>query len=145
MGANEHSVKSVFMLEDDEDDRYITKTFLEEANKNVPIKYLSSSEELFELLDSGKIPSIILVDYNFGPRTAIDVLKQLKAHNEYCSIPVVVLSDNAMPQFIRESYANGACSFIQKPDSVEDTRNKLKHFFQYWTEVSETIDSNILQ
>jgi CheY-like chemotaxis protein len=145
MTAKEHSVKSVFMLEDDEDDRYITKTFLDDANKNVPIMYFTTSEEMFEQLDSGKIPSIILVDYNFGPRTAIDVLKLLKSHKEYSSIPVVVLSDNAMPQFIRESYAYGACSFIQKPDNVEDTRNKLKHFFHYWTEVSETIDSNIFQ
>ncbi len=133
-------MKYVFMLEDDEDDRYITRTFIEEANKNVLIEYISTSEEMFALMEAGKKPAMILMDHNFGPRSAIDVLKQLKSHHQYWSIPVVVLSDSSQDQYITDSYANGACSFIKKPDNVEDTRNKLKHFFHYWTEVSETVD-----
>ena len=133
--------KYVFMLEQDHDDLEITRTFLKEANKDVDIEYIQSVDEMFRLLEKGRLPSIILIDYNLMPVSAVQVMRQLKAHEVYRSIPIVILSDNAQPEFIKESYANGACSFIQKPASVEDTRNKLYYFFHYWTQVSETISS----
>lgn len=129
--------KTVFMLEDDTDDRYITRETLEELNITVPVQFFNSSNALFETLAAGEIPSLILLDYNTVPENGIQVLKQLKAKPGYASIPVVILSDSDQPFFRDECYRFGASSYIKKPSSFEGTHQKIGTFFKYWMEVAE--------
>lgn len=129
--------KYVLMLEDDSDDRSLVKETLSELNMDVTIKYFSSSTDLFKFLSSGEKPALILLDYNATPDNGIDVLKKLKSNKEFSQIPAVILSDNDMPHYRNECYANGASSFIKKPDTLEATHQKIGTFFKYWFEVAE--------
>src|SRR5215204_4750986 len=70
------------------------------------IAYLSRSEE----------PSLILLDYN--PVSGTDTLRHLKSHPDFNHIPVVVLSEVASPNHIRQCYQLGANSFIKKPHTA---------------------------
>jgi CheY-like chemotaxis protein len=129
--------KYVLMLEDDSDDQSLVKETLSELKMEIPIKYFSSSTDLFSFLSAGEKPSLILLDYNATPDNGIDVLKKLKSDKEYSQIPTVILSDNDLPHYRNESYANGASSFIKKPDTLEATHQKIGTFFKYWFEVAE--------
>ena len=130
-------MKNIWIVEDDSDDRYLTEETLSDLGINVPLRFLSSSDELFNSLSAPEVPSLILVDYNIGPDNGLKVLKKLKEHSLYCKIPVVILSDNHLPRYKDECYQYGASSFIKKPDTMEETHQKIGTFFKYWLEVAE--------
>ena len=133
-------MKYVFVLDHDPDDIYIMKKFLSEVEYKVQVEYITQPDEVFKQLERGKKPAMILLDYNFGPEKGMEILKQLKIHPVYRSIPVTVIGNTSLPHIITESYANGACSFIQKPLTVEEAREKVLKFFHYWRDVSLTVD-----
>ena len=129
--------KYVLMLEDDTDDRYITSETLSELEIPIPIKFFSNSDEVFKFLATSEKPSLLLVDFNSTPDNGFEVLKKLKSSDQYKEIPVVILSDNNIPQYRTKCYAHGAASFIKKPDTHDDTKKKIGTFFKYWFEVAE--------
>ena len=129
--------KSIWIVEDDSDDRYLTQETLAALNINVPVKFLSSSKELFESLDSSQEPSLILIDYNIAPDNGLEVLKKLKQHEVHSKYPVVILSDSDLSRYKNECYRHGASSFIKKPNTLEGTHQKIGTFFKYWLEVAE--------
>ena len=52
-------------------------------------------------------------------RPNVDVLRQLKAHPEYCRIPVVVLTTSREDTDVAAAYALGVNSYIVKPVEFE--------------------------
>jgi CheY-like chemotaxis protein len=129
--------KLVVMLEDDSDDRYLTGEILAELGIDVPVRFFSKSNELLDFLSGPEKPSLILLDYNAAPDNGITVLQKLKSDPATKEIPVVILSDNDLQPYRSESYRNGASSFIKKPASMEQTRQKIGTFFRYWFDVAE--------
>jgi CheY-like chemotaxis protein len=129
--------KYVLMLEDDNDDRYITSETLSELGIDIEIKFFSNSNEVFKFLSTSEKPVLMLIDFNATPENGIEVLKKLKSNEQYKEIPVVILSDNNIPQYRTKAYSNGAASFIKKPDTHQQTREKIETFFRYWFEVAE--------
>ena len=125
----------ILMLEDDADDRYITESTIQELGYDIPIKFLSYGHELFTYLNQSDQPALILLDYN--PVTGADMLRQLKTHPDFSHIPVVVLSEVALQNHVRQCYQLGANSFIKKPQTAEKTKQKIETFFKYWFEVTE--------
>ena len=125
------------MLEDDPDDRLLTESTFTELGYNVRIHFFSSGQELLLFLDQWAKPVLIILDYNSGPENAAVVLKRLKTHEQHRSLPVIVLSDSTSQQYIRECYALGASSYIVKPSLYEQTRHKIKTFFDYWLSTAE--------
>ena len=129
--------RSILMLEDDSDDRYLTQETLQELEIDIPVTYLNSSAALFELLACGERPSLILIDYNSTPENGLQILRKLKADEAWSGIPVVILSDSDLASYRDACYRMGASSYIKKPDSVFETRAKIGTFFRYWFEVAE--------
>ncbi len=127
----------VLMVEDDEDDRYITQSTLNELGLDIVIKFLKKSDELISFISANGEPSLVLLDYNCTPLNSIAVLKLMKQHLQYGHIPMIVLSENVAEQQVKECYRAGASSFVLKPTSINGTKNKIQTFFKYWLEVAE--------
>ncbi len=130
------------MLEDDVDDRFITASTLTELGYPVRISFAKTSDELFSVLQNSDKPFLILIDYNSLPLGAIEILKLLKADEQYRSIPVVVLGESSSPKYIDNCYSAGASSYIRKPTSLADTEFKIDAFFKYWLTVVEPSSIN---
>jgi CheY-like chemotaxis protein len=129
--------KFVLMLEDDLDDRKLTRETLDQTGLSFPIRFTNSSDAFFQQLEEGPLPSLLLVDYNAVPDNALTVLRRLKSEDRFASIPVIVLSDSDLPRYKEACYRLGAASFIRKPVTMEETRKKIETFFNYWLEVAE--------
>lgn len=125
----------VLMVEDDVDDRYITESTIRELGYDIPVKFISYGHELIKYLALAEEPSLILLDYN--PVNGSDTLRLLKSHPDFNHIPVVVLSEVATRNHVRQCYQLGANSFIKKPHTADMTKNKIETFFKYWIEVAE--------
>jgi CheY-like chemotaxis protein len=130
--------RTILMLEHDEDDRYVTQAYFDEQQFDVTIIFVSNSQEFFDHLSrAGLLPSLILLNYHTYPQSAADILRELKSNPKVAHIPVVVLSGSVRTDIIRQCYADGASSFIQKPSGSEETSAKIGNFIRYWFKTVE--------
>jgi len=63
-------------------------------------------------------PDLILLDLNLPDIYGAEVLELLKAEERTCSIPVVVISADAMPQQLESLISAGAKSYLTKPIDI---------------------------
>lgn len=127
----------ILMLEDDQDDRYFTSTVMKDLKIDVPIKFLSNTDDLFPTLEKS-IPILIVMDFNLHPETGLEVLQKIRRYPSFQYIPVVILGDSTHPDFVARCYQYGANTYALKPTTIEATKNKISLFFKYWLEVAET-------
>lgn len=127
----------VLMVGGDEDDQYITTATLSELGYMVPVQFLNNSAELANYLSVNSAPVLILLDYNSRPINAVEILQQIKETGNHLHIPIVVLSNVASPEYVKECYRLGAVSFIVKPAGAAATKEKIATFFKYWFSVAE--------
>ena len=128
----------ILMLEDDQDDRFFTSAVMKDLKMEVPIKFLSNTDDLLPTLEK-KIPVLIVMDFNLHPETGLEVLRKIRHHPSFQYIPVVILGDSTNPDFVARCYQFGANTYATKPTTIEATKNKIGLFFKYWLEVAETL------
>jgi len=63
-------------------------------------------------------PDLVLLDLHLPDMNGLDVLAQLRASKEYQTIPVVVVSADALPATIERALAAGASAYLTKPLDV---------------------------
>jgi CheY-like chemotaxis protein len=129
--------KFIIMLEDDNDDRYLTEEVLSSEGIHMSVHFFTNSNEMLEALTAPRKPALVLVDSNSYPDNGISVLRKMKENVSLRDIPVVILSDNNFDHYRSECYSAGAASYIQKPNKMDLTNKKIKTFFKYWFEVAE--------
>jgi response regulator RpfG family c-di-GMP phosphodiesterase len=130
---------TILMLESDADDRFITTSMISEFPYQLNLAFVNFGEELFKYLGHCReigdaLPSVILLSLTANLREGMDVLKKLKADPLYNHIPVIVLTGVKQTAVVKECYALGASSFIEKPISARDTNTKIANFLKYWLE-----------
>jgi CheY-like chemotaxis protein len=133
------TVPYILMLEDDSEDRYITKSFFSERGYNIGLVLVTYPDEVMEYLhncikENNKLPSLILLDKNVPAGDGLEVLKDIKASSFFRGIPVVMISGTDFPEHVAESYKYGASSYILKPSTNELTIKKIETFINYWFE-----------
>ena len=127
----------ILMLEYDEDDQYITHQYFKEHSDSIEISIVSTSEEVISYLleckqGNKRYPSLLLLNYNSTPMNATELISKVKSDPALRHIPAVVLSGTVVSGIVKECYAHGASSFIQKPTLSEDTNRKIGTFIKYW-------------
>jgi CheY-like chemotaxis protein len=132
----------ILMLEYDEDDQYITWQHFEKYEIEVELVIVNSSDEVVSYLEESrmgkrKMPSLLLLNYNSTPLNAAELVGQIKRDRSTRHIPAVVLSGTLIPGIVKECYANGASSFIQKPTMMDETDQKIASFIDYWIQTVE--------
>lgn len=125
------------MIENDEDDRLLTKENFQKDWPTAVIEFVSGAELSNRLKMTCRPPHLILLSMNTRPYSGIDWIKMIRSEKGYEAIPIVVLSESALPEEIRESYAVGASSFIKKPSGYADALSKIKAFITYWRHTAE--------
>jgi CheY-like chemotaxis protein len=130
-------ISQILMIENDEDDRLLTKENFEKDWPTAVIEFVSGSEVADRLQMRGHPPHLILLSMNIRPYSGIDLIKLIRAEKGYEAIPIIVLSESALPEEIRESYTAGASSFIKKPSGYGEALSKIKAFIAYWRHIVE--------
>lgn len=128
------------MLEEDNDDRFLTQYVFSQQQYNIDLRFVSTSIELFKYLDGCNkdkpFPYLIILDYHSSPANAAEILKELRK-SKCAHIPAIVISGSKNEKIVRECYAAGANSFIQKPADAEGTSEKIMNFIRYWFSIVE--------
>ncbi len=77
-------------------------------------------------------PDVILLDLRLPRLDGHEVLRQLKADQNLCSIPVVVLTTSQAEQDMARAYREHANSYLVKPFDFGRFQNMMEDVVHYW-------------
>jgi CheY-like chemotaxis protein len=121
---------SVFVADDDEDDRFLMKMAFDVHCPEAKIEFAVDGLDLMSALnDSLSIPCLIILDLNMPRLNGLDSLKLLRSSESYQHTPIVVLSTSNDKNDIRMAHDLGANEYVVKPINMKalgELVNRLK-------------------
>lgn len=111
-------MKTIYLADDDEDDRMLIRLAIEQVVSHVRIVELDSGEELIRLMGNHEVsadPALIIMDMNMPRVNGLETLEWLKATDRCRHIPVLMLSSTSHRDLVREAYERGVNAFLEKP------------------------------
>ena len=102
----------VLMVDDDEDDYILTRSVLAEVDgSHYDMEWVSDLDAGFSNLDSGDY-DIILMDYFFGGRTGVEIMREAIA--EGCTTPIILLTGLGDREVDFAAMEAGAADYLEK-------------------------------
>lgn len=133
----------ILLVEDNPVDIDLTIRAFKKRNLNNPIQIARNGEEALKYIekwDAGdQIPVVILLDLKMPKVDGLEVLKELKAHEKYATIPVVVLTTSSDNKDIEKAYKLGANSYIVKPVNFDKFVEVASQIELYWNVLNESL------
>ena len=78
-------------------------------------------------------PGLILLDLNMPRLDGLATLRALKADPALRGIPTIILTVSDRLSDIRTAYAEGAASYVRKPDDFDSFAGMVRELQDYWT------------
>jgi CheY-like chemotaxis protein len=137
---------SALMVEDNIDHAELMMDAFNDFNIKNTIAHVMDGEQAIAYLknetpyeDKSKFtrPDIVFLDIRMPRQGGIETLKIMKADDDLCVIPVVMISTSKTAPEIKECYRLGASGYITKPLKFEDFSKKMKELNYYWVLTSE--------
>ncbi|KAA3665209.1 MAG: response regulator [Chloroflexi bacterium] len=129
--------KPILLVEDNPLDVDLTLRAFKRRNVTNSIIVARDGEEALTWLprwEAGEIkPVVILLDLKMPKVDGLEVLKHIKSHPEFKTIPIVVLTSSAEDRDVREAYKLGANSYIVKPVNFDKFIEVAEQIELYWT------------
>ena len=135
------TLKSVVILlvEDDPGDQKLIRKSLVSNRIMNDLRIANSGEEALLYLQEAKnqspdhpYPELIFLDLNMPGMGGKEFLKKLKADEQLCTIPVVILTTSDTDKDILESYKLHASGYIKKPVSLDQFQEVMQDLSEYW-------------
>ena len=132
-------------MEDNPGDVRLTREALREGkvSNDLDLQVARDGVEALDLLarrgrfaDAAR-PDLILLDLNLPRKDGRELLAELKAHETFRRIPVVVLSTSRAEEDIRTSYDLHANCYIPKPVDLDRFIEVVKTIDDFWLGVVE--------
>lgn len=129
-------LRPILLVEDNPMDVDLTKRAFAKRNLSNPVEIARDGEEALQWIgkwDAGApVPVVILLDLHMPKVSGLEVLRELKRHPTYKSIPVVVLTTSKEDTDIHAAYELGANSYIVKPVDFEKFMQVAEQIEMYW-------------
>jgi len=115
----------LLIVDDVLDDANLARRATLRALPEAEVTVCGSARKAVAFLESGDVPSLILLDLRMPEMDGFAFLEWLKADNTYARIPVVVLSGLPELDCLTQAYALHARAFLVKPVTPESLRGVL--------------------
>nr|WP_295924752.1 response regulator [uncultured Dyadobacter sp.] len=115
--------KTIFLVEDDEDDRLLFCDILLREVPDLQIIEFTDAGQLLALINGHgpwKEPDLILTDLNMPALNGLDLLGAVRQHERIDKVPVVMMSTASNDELVAQAYELGVNAFIAKPVSTAD-------------------------
>jgi response regulator of citrate/malate metabolism len=129
---------TILIVEDNADQWFIIRWALQQRFPEVDAIWMSDAQQTVLYLeaciqDMRELPKLILLDLYLPQReTGWSLLQFIKTHHLYRELPVVILSQSADIDDIKESYFYRSNSYIVKPCGYEKWLECFTAFRHYW-------------
>ncbi|HEY9183739.1 MAG TPA: response regulator [Salegentibacter sp.] len=128
----------ILLVEDNEGDILLTTEALEEGGMMSKLSVARDGQEALDFLNkkgefrNSELPDLILLDINLPRKNGHEVLKYVKTHPVFRSIPVIMLTTSSSQKDIDESYKNYANCYITKPIELSDFIDAIGQIEDFW-------------
>lgn len=127
----------ILLVEDNSLDLDLTLRAFSSQKLTNPIHVARDGEEALDFIqkwdNNEPKPVIILLDLKLPKVNGLEVLKIIKSHPVYKTIPIVMLTSSAESSDVQTAYELGANSYIVKPVDYEKFIEVAKQIELYWT------------
>ncbi|GAB4032844.1 response regulator [Spirosoma gilvum] len=134
-GLNNERSSTLLVVEDNADQWLMTQLALQQHFPSAQLKWVSEPEAVMAHLEASptELPCMILVDlYLPTLEQGLQVLRTLKAHPRYQSLPTIMLSWSNQRGDILAAYAYSADGFLVKPTRYADWPQALRLLDPFW-------------
>ncbi len=116
---------SVFLADDDDDDREIFEDIIHQVNGPINFFGLKNGTELILKLKE-TLPDLIFLDLNMPGMDGRECLVEMKSNKQLEKLKVIICSTSASPEDISYAYNQGADLYIIKPNKFNQYFSVLK-------------------
>ncbi len=120
----------LLVVDDDEDDCMFLEEAIKELGYSFNISKACDGDELNKIMEKDLMFDLIIMDINMPKKDGKQCLKELKAHEKYRHIPVVMFTVSQREKDVEESYSYGAHYYSEAKCTNEFTCN-LENTFQH--------------
>ncbi|MPR33468.1 response regulator [Salmonirosea aquatica] len=123
-----NSVKTLYLVDDDQDDRFFIRQAIRDAGAQVEIIEAEDGLELLGLIRQQENieAALILLDMNMPKMNGLETISALRSDPRMATTPIVMISTSSSPSLIETAYQAGVDNFVTKPSSFEGF-NHLGH------------------
>jgi CheY-like chemotaxis protein len=111
----------IMLAEDDVDDQdFFIETFCKQTS-SIKVCTVNNGNKLLEVLNNlpaGKLPLLIILDYNLPQAGGGLILQTLQCNTQLAKIPKIVWSTTSSEFFEKRCLSFGAKSYIKKPNHM---------------------------
>jgi CheY-like chemotaxis protein len=135
-------MRDILLVEDCESDAALMNRCLRAAKVINRVRHLTDGAQAFAFLKNREntspvalvdVPSVLLLDLKLPKASGFELLGYIQMHPAFNDILKVVVSDLTNMQDIRTAYGMGAQSFLNKPVNLEDLRELIATYPEYWS------------
>ncbi|GAB3943746.1 response regulator [Spirosoma harenae] len=124
---------SVWVVDDDEDDRLFIRSAFEDLKSPISIRTLNDGDQLLpQLADCDQLPKLILMDINMNRQNGFETLTLLRNSPKFSQLPVVMLTTSSDASDYRRSLALGANQCLTKPAFYNQLVTLVKGLTERW-------------
>ena len=135
----------VLVVEDDDDEVRILSRAIHRHGMDSLFKIVRSGEDALEYLRAAAAsdsksathrPKVVILDLKLSGIDGQEVLRQVRADEKLCSLPVVIVSSSRKDRDVCECYRLGANSFVTKPQGREHPGDHVVEIAHYWLDLN---------
>ena len=134
--AETGTIRPILLVEDRAVDVDLTERAFAKRKLLNPLQVARDGEEALAFIDRWEagepIPICILLDLRMPKVNGLEVLRRLKSHPRFSSIPVIVLTTSREDVDIAEAYKLGCNSYIVKPVEFDKFMDVASTVEVYW-------------
>ena len=118
MKSISENIRSIFLADDDQDDRELFKEALHSLAPTAIFNFANHGNGVYDEVKKC-MPDIVFMDLNMPGCDGRDCLRLLKADAQVAHIPVVIYSTSGARPWVDECFQLGATRYIVKPPSYK--------------------------
>ena len=119
----------IFLAEDDIDDQELLIEAFSHLDKNIAVKAVNNGRKALSFLESlpaGKVPCLIVLDYNLPELSGAEILERLGKSRRFDDITKVVWSTSNSPVYESVCIELGAKAYMVKPNDISGINRLAK-------------------
>lgn len=127
------TIKSIYLVDDDPDDREIFAELLHEAGPWVDLRLIESGAGLMQVLclSPDPMPDVILLDINMPLKDGLECLKEIRDRaDDVKNSKIIMYSASGSPRSIAEAKELGADFYAVKPWFYRDLKSLVQKILE---------------